>query len=102
MYLRISWGSLKPGAWSDYESTHRRVVPPVGAVKGLKGRIVARDVDREDTGYSISFWESLEEMHEYESGSLTDVMSALKPFFSGKFSTHRCEVRDESGISLGS
>ena len=100
MYLRISWGALKPGTWSEYESTHRRVVPPVGSVKGLRGRIVARDVDRGDTGYSISFWDSLQEMHEYENGMLREAMSELKPYFSGEFSTHRCELRDDSGIAF--
>src|SRR5215217_6714592 len=46
MFLRISWGALKPGTWEEYEATHQRVVPGVGEVEGLRGRIVARHVDR--------------------------------------------------------
>jgi heme-degrading monooxygenase HmoA len=78
MFLRISWGALKPGTWEDYEATHQRVVPGIGEVEGLRGRIVARDVDRPDTGYSISLWDSLEEMQSYEQGPLAAVMSELE------------------------
>jgi heme-degrading monooxygenase HmoA len=98
MYLRISWGALKPGTWDDYEATHRRVVPGVGSVDGLRGRIIARDVDRPDTGYSISMWESLEAMRDYEEGPLAAVMSELEPYFGGEFSTHRCDLRDQQGF----
>ena len=70
MFLRISWGALKPGTWEEYEATHQRVVPGVGEVEGLRGRIVARDVDRPDTGYSISLWDSLAAMQTYEEGPL--------------------------------
>jgi heme-degrading monooxygenase HmoA len=69
-------------------------------VDGLKGRIIARDVDRDDTGYSISFWDSLEAMHTYENGPLPAALSELNKYFSGQFATHRCEVRDGGGIGF--
>ena len=98
MFLRISWGALKPGTWEDYEATHQRVVPGAGEVVGLRGRIVARDVDRPDTGYSISLWDSLEEMQSYEQGPLAAVMSELEPYFGGEFATQRCELRRREGF----
>ena len=55
-------------------------------------------VDRPDTGYSISLWDSLEEMQSYEQGPLAAVMSELEPYFGGEFATQRCELRRREGF----
>jgi hypothetical protein len=47
------------------------------------------------TGYTISLWENDAAMRAYESGEILQntILPALKPFFSGDYTTTRCEVR---------
>jgi heme-degrading monooxygenase HmoA len=95
MMLRIIYGKLKPGTWNSYEEAYKEVMARAGKISGLKGRWLAHAVDDPDAGYTISLWENEEAMRTYESGAALQqtILPKLTPFFSGNYSTTRCEVR---------
>jgi heme-degrading monooxygenase HmoA len=95
MMLRIIHGRLRPGTWDSYERAYRDVVAAVGKIPGLKGRWLAHAVDDPDAGYTMSLWESDAAMGAYENGEVLQktILPRLKPFFSGEYTTTRCEVR---------
>ena len=44
MIMRITWGKLHPGTWSEYEQTYNAtVVAKSTNIKGLRGRWLAQD-----------------------------------------------------------
>jgi hypothetical protein len=51
--------------------------------------------DDPDAGYTMSLWENEAAMRSYENGEIlqTTILPRLKPFFSGDYTTTRCEVR---------
>lgn len=93
VHIRITLGRVRPGRWEAYETDYARFVDDGTPIEGLEGRILARDAEDPDKGYSISFWESEEAMRAYESGPLRDLLPRLEGHFAGEFSTHHCEVR---------
>ena len=95
MMLRIIHGRLKPGTWESYERAYRDVVAAAGKIPGLKGRWLAHAVDDPDAGYTMSLWENEAAMSAYENGEVLQktILPRLKPFFSGEYTTTRCEVR---------
>jgi len=62
----------------------------------LKGRWLAHADDDPDAGYTISLWENDAAMRTYESGEILQntILPRLKPFFSGDYTTTRCEIRE--------
>jgi hypothetical protein len=61
----------------------------------LKGRCLAHADDDPDAGYTISLEENDAAMRTYESGEILQntILPRLKPFFSGDYTTTRCEIR---------
>jgi heme-degrading monooxygenase HmoA len=103
MYMRISWGRVDPGKWDEYEAAFKEGVAAAGAVPGLRGRVLGRDLDDRDSGYSLSLWDSAEAMEAYETGAAeTEILPRIQPFFGGAFTTNRVEVvfEDEFSVSL--
>lgn len=98
MFIRITRGTLKPDSWDDYETAYRELVANAEPVEGLRGRLLARDAEERDAGYSISFWDGEDALRAYEDGDLRQrVLPELEPFFTGEFSTRHCEVTFEQG-----
>jgi heme-degrading monooxygenase HmoA len=95
MMLRIIHGKLKPGTWDAYERAYKDVMAKAGKIPGLKGRWLAHAVDDSDAGYTMSLWENEAAMRAYENGDILQktVLPQLTPYFSGNYSTTRCEVR---------
>jgi heme-degrading monooxygenase HmoA len=91
MYLRISWGRVSPGRWDEYEAAFKEAVEAAGAVPGLRARVLYRDVDDPDTGYSLSYWDSAEAMDGYETSAAVhdEILPRIQPFFGGAFTTNR-------------
>jgi quinol monooxygenase YgiN len=94
MYMRISWGRVNPGAWADYQEAFKEAVEATGRPEGLVTRVLSRDVDDPNTGYSISWWESVEAMDAYETGPGVndEILPRIQQFFGGAFVTNRVEV----------
>jgi len=95
MMLRIIHGKLKPGTWEAYERAYKDVIAKAGKIPGLKGRWLAHAVDDQDAGYTLSLWENEAAMRTYENSAILQktILPRLKPFFSGDYTTTRCEVR---------
>jgi heme-degrading monooxygenase HmoA len=94
MYMRITWGKLRPGSWDEYEATYASVVDEVGSIPGLKGRWLARDVDDPDAGFTVSLWQGIEDLQRYEASDLPRTFSPrLQAFFTDTYRTYHCEVK---------
>ena len=94
MIMRITWGRLRAGAWSEFERTYRAKVSEGKTIKGLRGRLLVQDSGDKDAGFAMSLWENLADMETYEQSELyQEVMAALQPFFVGEYKTYRCEVK---------
>ena len=95
MMVRIIHGKLKPGTWDSYERAYKEAIAKAGKIPGLKGRWLAHADDDPDAGYTISLWENDAAMRAYENGEILQdtILPRLKPFFSGDYTTTRCEVR---------
>lgn len=95
MMIRITWGKLRPGGWSDFERTYREtVLTKGGSLKGLRGRWLAQDAADKDTGFAVSLWDSPADMQAYEQSPLyREIMAPLQPFFVGEYKTYRCDVK---------
>jgi heme-degrading monooxygenase HmoA len=71
MYARLVWGRLKPGAWEGYERFFReKTVPLTQGTKGLLQRYLLHDIDSDEEGLSFSWWETAEDMENYEHSDL--------------------------------
>jgi heme-degrading monooxygenase HmoA len=91
--MRISWGRVNPGSWSDYERAFKDGVEAAGKIDGLVARVLSRDIDDPNTGYSISWWDSAEAMDAYEEGAAeTEILPRIQQYFGGAFVTNRLEV----------
>jgi heme-degrading monooxygenase HmoA len=94
MIMRITWGKLRSGTWSEFEQAYKDTV--VGKeVKGLQGRWLAQDVSDPDGGFAVSLWETLEDMQTYEQSDFyqQEALPALQPYFVGEYTTYRCDVK---------
>jgi heme-degrading monooxygenase HmoA len=85
MFIRITWGKLKPGAWDDYEAAFRKVMPQTMGAPGIRGRWLIRDLDEKDAGYSIAMFESERDMRAYTENAdvRAAIRQALDPFHTG-------------------
>jgi heme-degrading monooxygenase HmoA len=65
MQMRIIWGKILPGQWDAFEAAFKQALEIRGEVKGLKRQWLLRDQNDPDAGYSISEWESADDMRAY-------------------------------------
>jgi heme-degrading monooxygenase HmoA len=94
MHMRIVWGKILPGQWDAFEAAFKRALEIRGEAKGLKSQWLLRDQNDPDAGYSISQWESEEDMRAFwESKQRSDAMAVIQPFFVNQFTITNCEVR---------
>jgi heme-degrading monooxygenase HmoA len=95
MIMRITWGKLYAGTWDEFERVYKETLAGK-EIKGLKGRWLAQDVNDPDGGFAVSLWETQADMQAYEqSNAYRDMyLPTLSPFFSGEYTTYRCEVKD--------
>jgi heme-degrading monooxygenase HmoA len=93
MYMRVTQGRIRQGEWKAFEAAYKRVTEP--HVAGLK--FLLSDVNSEDSGHSMSLWESLDALRAYETGDLLrDVIEpALRPFYTEDYTTYVSEVVDQ-------
>lgn len=96
MIMRITWGKVSPGQWAAYEQAYKDTVMVKGSnLKGRRGRWLVQDMQNQDAGYSVSLWDSLQDLQAYEQSPTftTEIRPALQPFFAGEFTTTYCEVK---------
>jgi heme-degrading monooxygenase HmoA len=95
MVMRITWGKLRPGTWSEFERAYQAYVSKVDApIKGFRGRWLAQDSSDENAGFAMSLWDSTADMQSYEqSPQYNELANALRPFFVGEYRTYHCELK---------
>ena len=94
MIMRITWGKLYAGTWDEFERVYKATLAGKD-IKGLMGRWLAQDMNDPDGGFAVSLWETPEDLQAYEqSDAYRDMyVPTLSPFFSGEYTTYRCEVK---------
>lgn len=94
MIMRITWGKLRPGTWNEFEQAYHDKVAGK-EVEGLEGRWLAQDVEDPDGGFSVSLWDTMENLQAYERSELfqQQIIPSLRQFFGGSSTTYRCEVK---------
>jgi heme-degrading monooxygenase HmoA len=94
MYMRIVWGKIQPGAWSEFEAAFIAAMTARGTVPGLKNHWLARDQQDTNAGYSITLWDSEADMRRFwDSQKRKEVMAPLEPFYVNQFTVTHCEVK---------
>jgi heme-degrading monooxygenase HmoA len=94
MHMRIIWGKILPGQWDAFEAAFKKALEIRGEAKGLKSQWLLRDQNDPNAGYSISQWESEEDMRAFwDSKRRSDAMAVIQPFFVNQFTITNCEVR---------
>jgi heme-degrading monooxygenase HmoA len=87
--------------WSEYERLFLQVDATSSGFKGLKCRWLLRDLDDADAGFSISLWESAEELDRYRA-AIRDVReNQSRALFVNEYTRYECEVRVVSAGALG-
>jgi heme-degrading monooxygenase HmoA len=93
MFMRITWGRLKPGSFDEYARAYAAAVTS-NAYPGLRHRFLIQDIAQPDTGFSITVWATREAMEAYEADPArqSEVERSMRHLFSGQFNTQRCRV----------
>ena len=94
MFARIVWGKVLPGKWDEYEAAYKKSLKARGPIDGLLVQWLAQDENDRDAGYSISLWNSKEQMLGYVgSKPHKDMTSPLTPFFVNQYTATHCEIK---------
>lgn len=100
MYVRIYWGRVNPDSWPSVEEKYRTLMSI--DTPGLRGRLVTRDVNDPESMFTITLWDSIENVQDWEaSQAYREVfLPAIRPFLAGSQSVSLCEVRVENLAGL--
>lgn len=95
MFMRITWGKIQPGQWDRYEEAYKKATELTKDADGLKGRYLVQDLDDPDAGFSVTFWDTEENMRGYRDNATfkEKVLPLVEPFFIGEYETTFCRVK---------
>ena len=93
MWMRITWGKIRPGLWEPFEELYTRIADPHTA--GLVGRQLVRDTVDMDAFFAISVWESTEAIASWEASEQyrERFLNLIDPFMLGAYSVSVCDIR---------
>jgi heme-degrading monooxygenase HmoA len=96
MFMRITWGKVRPNSWSNLETVYHRVCDP--NTPGLAARWLARDTVDSDAFFAVTLWETADAIHAWESKPeyRTEFLDKINPFTLGSYSVSVCEVKYQS------
>ena len=95
MFIRMVWGKLRPGSWGEYERHyHERLANADNtAIKGLKERQLLRGTEDPDEGISVSIWETLDDLRNYETGEFRqNVAREMEHLYRGEYWVKHFEI----------
>ncbi len=94
MFIRMVWGKLRPGSWEEYERYyHERLAGSAGNIQGLKERQLLRSTEDPDEGISVSIWETLEDLRNYETGEFRqNVAREMEHLYRGEYWVKHFEI----------
>ena len=94
MYTRMVWGRLKRGRWDEYERHYKEKILESQPIDGCLSRQLLRSSENLDEGISISMWDSLEAMRNYETGlERQESVTATERLYTGEYWVKKFEVR---------
>lgn len=92
--MRIVWGRVKADQWDAYETAFKQAMSERGPVKGLINQWLARDQQDKDAGFSVSLFESNDDMHAFWNSKAREVaMARLQPFYVNQYTVTDCDVK---------
>lgn len=93
MWMRITWGKIRPGLWEPFERLYASIADP--ASQGLVGRQLVRDTVDTDAFFAISVWESIEAITAWEGSEQyrERYLNLIDPFMLGAYAVSICEIR---------
>jgi heme-degrading monooxygenase HmoA len=94
MFMRIVWGKIAPGKWSEFEAAFKSSMANRGDIAGLKNHWLARDQIDSNAGYSITLWDDEASMQAFwNSQRRHEIMAPLEPFYVNQFTVTNCSVK---------
>ena len=96
MYVRMVWGRLRRGRWDEYERHYNENIlgSAIEQVEGFLGRQLLRSSENLDEGISISMWDSLDSMRDYETSlDRQGSVKATEHLYTGDYWVKKFEVR---------
>jgi heme-degrading monooxygenase HmoA len=86
-YVRIAWGKLSAGSWDQYENFfNEKVAVTTQTINGLQMRALLPSTEAPDEGISISMWETLEDLQNYErSDKRQSLAREMEHFYTGEY-----------------
>lgn len=101
MYVRIFWGKIRPGMWSEYEEHYNSVIQSVGErMEGFLGRQLLRSAEDSDEGISMTFWDSLEDLERYDKDpERQQLRGAADHLYTGEYWVKHYEVRSSDMVT---
>lgn len=90
MIARVNWGKIKPGKWEAYARLWNDYSKQLSGAAGFRGRMLLRDAENKDAGYSISFWDSAASFEAYSPDPAS--ITAFQDCFVGQYVTTVTEV----------
>jgi len=94
MQMRIVWGKILPGQWDGFEAAFKQALSQREEVKGLHNQWLVRDQRDPDAGYSVSLFESDEDMKAFWSSTIREkAMALLQPFYVNQYTVTDCDVK---------
>ena len=93
-YVRLAWGKLSSGSWEQFESHfNEKVAPTTKTIKGLQVRALMPSTEAPDEGVSMSMWETLEDLQNYErSEERQSLASAVQHLYTGEYWVKHFEI----------
>lgn len=101
MYMRITMGRIRPGMWAQFETAYRQHVEGAAQGHGLRARWLVRSTADPDTCFTISLWQTLNDMETYERSDAVkrQILHHITPYLEGISTAHHCEIRSREMLS---
>jgi heme-degrading monooxygenase HmoA len=90
MIARVTWGKIKPGKWTEFEAMWNDYAKAAADAPGSHGRVLLRDAETQNAGYSISFWADQQAFESFK--AKTPAPGGMQECFIGQYVTTVTEV----------
>ena len=98
MYVRMLWGRLRPGMWNEYERLYNEHIEQITqGMSGFQGRQLLQSAENPDEGVSVTLWDSLEALRDYErSPRRQDATKLAENLYTGEYWVRHFEVKSST------
>jgi heme-degrading monooxygenase HmoA len=94
MFVRMVWGKLRAGSWEAFERHyHERVTVENHRPQGLRERQLIRSTEDPDEGISVSVWETLDHLRDYETSDFrANIAREVEHLYRGEYWVKHFEI----------